>query len=276
MADVPSASLAARNVTLWLPPNYDPDGEPYPVIYAHDGQNLFVPGNSYGGVEWELDETAERMVLAGELPPVIIVGIWNTAKRWEEYAPQKVIESLPSSVFEAMQDPGGQPMERPELLADNYLRFIVEELKPMIDATYNTAPGRKHTAIMGSSMGGLISLYAAAEYPEVFGQAACVSTHWPLAAPEGPIADAATETMLDYLKQAKLDPDTQRLWFDEGTENLDSYYARHSGPIEAWFRSEGWDDTNAPFTVYPGADHNEASWASRSDDILSFLFGENP
>ena len=265
-----SAHVQPRNITIWLPDGYLPyGGERYPVIYAHDGQNLFQPGYSYGGVEWGLDETAERMMRAGDLPPAIIVGIWNTDKRWSEYAPQKVLERIDTS--------GGSTWlgdDAPELLGDAYLKFITEELKPYIDSTYETAPDAQNTMIMGSSMGGLISLYAAAEYPKTFGRAAAVSIHWPLAEPQGAIANQADAAMQAYLSEAKLNPETQRLWFDNGTETLDQFYPPHAAAMEAWFRANGWGDTQAIFKTYEGTEHSETAWAARADDILTFLLSD--
>jgi enterochelin esterase-like enzyme len=262
-----SAHVKPRNITIWLPDGYLPyGGERYPVIYAHDGQNLFQPGYSYGGVEWGLDETAERMMRAGDLPPAIIVGIWNTDKRWHEYAPQKVLERMDLSAGSAWAGEG-----TPELLGDAYLKFIVEELKPYIDSTYETAPDAQNTMIMGSSMGGLISLYAAAEYPETFGRAAAVSIHWPLAEPQGAIAAGANAAMQAYLSEAKLNPQTQRLWFDNGTETLDQFYPPRAAAMETWFRAQGWSESQAIFKTYEGTEHSETAWAARADDILTFL-----
>jgi predicted alpha/beta superfamily hydrolase len=142
-SDVASAHVAARNVDVYLPEGYDPSGSTrYPVLYMHDGQNLFSTETAYGGVEWRIDEVMDSLQLKA-----IVVGVWNSPKRFHEYAPM-------------------------DSLSDAYLRFLVTELKPFIDSTYATKPDRENTFIMGSSMGGLISLYAVSEYPEVFGGAA--------------------------------------------------------------------------------------------------------
>jgi len=262
-----SDHVASRNVTIWLPPNYDPDGAPYPVIYAHDGQNLFEPKTSYGGVAWELDDIAEQLIAEDKIRTPIIVGMWNTAEtRWLEYMPQKIMDAVRDDAFEGR--------ERPAVRSDAYLRFIVEEMKPYIDANYNTAADREDTVLMGSSMGGLISLYAISEYPDVFSRAACLSTHWSLALSEGPIADAAANAVMTYLETSALDKNLHKLWFDHGTLGLDASYARNAGPIENWFRSAQWDATEASFRVYEGSDHNEASWQERTDEVLIFLLGK--
>ena len=262
-----SAFVQPRNLSIWLPAGYGADPEMrYPVIYAHDGQNLFEPGYSYGGVEWGLDETAERLIKDGTLPPAIIVGIWNTDARWQEYAPQKVIESLTGDT--ASEWLGA---DLPELKGDAYLRFIVDELKPFIDTNYQTRPEQDHTFIMGSSMGGLISLYAVAEYPGTFRRAAAVSIHWPLTEPDGAMAQQADAAMQAYLAESGIDPAQHTIWFDHGTETLDAAYPPHAAAMEAWFRAQGWDDTQAIFKAYPGTDHSEGAWADRADQILTFL-----
>jgi predicted alpha/beta superfamily hydrolase len=262
-----SDHVQARNISIWLPPNYAADSETrYPVIYAHDGQNLFEPGRSYGGVEWGLDETAAALIGDGTLTPAIIVGIWNTNERWQEYAPQKVIESLSGETSSEWLGPN-----LPELKADDYLTFIVEELKPYIDATYATRPEAESTFMMGSSMGGLISLYALAEHPDTFSRAAAVSIHWPLTEPKGAMAQQSDAAMQAYLSESGLDPSKHTIWLDHGTETLDAAYPPHAEEMEAWFRAQGWTETQAVFRDFPGTDHSEGAWAARADQILTFL-----
>ncbi len=154
----------------------------------------------------------------GTLREAIVVGIWNTPKRFEEYMPAKALT-------EAAALPDGWPdmawMRKQKVVGDDYLRFIVEELKPWVDAKYRTLPGRADTSIMGSSMGALISLYALTEYPDVFGGAGCVSIHWPLG--DGIVAD--------YLARHLPPRDGHRLYFDYGTTTLDAATNRTSA---AW------------------------------------------
>ncbi|MEL7109379.1 MAG: alpha/beta hydrolase-fold protein [Pseudomonadota bacterium] len=267
----PSAFVKPRNITVWLPESYNSSGsETYPVIYAHDGQNLFEPDRSYGGVEWELDEAASKIMKDGTVGPSIIVGIWNTDERWQEYAPQKVVESLSGDTSSEWLGP-----HLPELKADAYLRFITEELKPFIDETYATRPDREHTHIMGSSMGGLISLYAVAEYPATFSRAAAVSIHWPLTEPEGAVAQQADEAMKNYLTTSGLTPSQHTIWFDHGTETLDAAYPPHASVMETWFREQGWDSDQAIFRTYPGTNHSEKAWAARAEEVLTFLLSED-
>ncbi len=128
-----------------------------------DGQNLFNAETSNIGEEWGIDEAITKISKDKKIPEAIVVGIWNTSKRYQEYMPQKPFNKLDRSIgAELLKVYGGVP------ISDNYLKFIVEELKPFVDSVYRTKPGRQETFIMGSSMGGLISMYAVCEYPQIF------------------------------------------------------------------------------------------------------------
>ena len=261
-AQVPSAHVPARDVDIWLPPGYgeDPDTR-YPVLYMHDGQNLFDPALSYTGVDWGVDEAMTRLIAAGRVAPAIVVGIWNTPARFPEYMPRKPV---PPQGLDF--GPGnGPPLPVERIASDAYLRFIVEELKPRIDATFRTKPGRDDTAIAGSSMGGLISIYAAAEYPEVFGRVGAVSTHWP----------AGDGLVVDWLADHLPDPATHWLWFDHGTATLEARYAPYQQRMDARLREAGYiEGGNWVTRVYEGAKHNEAAWRARIDEVLVFLLGD--
>lgn len=269
LTDVTSGHVAPRNVTVWLPPGYDASDERYPVLYMHDGQNLFEPGHAYGGKEWQVDEMMSTLIADGKIRPAIVVGVWNTDRRWQEYAPEAFVDALPATRRDAMTEAaGGAPV------SDDYLAFLVDELKPMIDARFRTLPRADDTLIAGSSMGGLISLYAASEYPETFGAAACVSTHWPLYDPSASDPETVIPAIKASLDAGGLDASIQRLWFDHGTINLDSHYAHYQEAMDAYLKALGFNAGNFESHVYPGADHNEASWANRLDDILVFLLGK--
>jgi enterochelin esterase-like enzyme len=271
----PSRYAAPRNVTVWLPPNYDPSGPPYSVLYMHDGQNLFDPATGYGGKEWGVDEAVARLMAQGAIRPTIVVGIWNTPARLREYVPSKAFDRLPERYMDRVRGLyGGDP------LSDGYLRFIVRELKPFIDRTYNTAPQRDRTSIMGSSMGGLISLYALAEYPGVFGSAGMVSTHWPLLLPPegGELSDADREAVASafeaYLRSALPRPGRHRLYFDHGSETLDRHYAAYQQRIDRLVEAAGWTrDRDWISRNFPGAAHNEDAWRARVEIPLRFLLG---
>ncbi|HZX29035.1 MAG TPA: alpha/beta hydrolase-fold protein, partial [Telluria sp.] len=173
-AAFPSRFVAARNVDVWLPAGYSP-ARRYNVLYMHDGQMLFDASTTWNGQAWQVDAAIARLVAAGRLPDTIVVGIWNNGPaRFAEFMPQKVLATMDAAALQDLDR--ASPGERPQ--ADAYLRFLVQELKPAIDRRYATWPDRAHTFLMGSSMGGLISLYGLVEYPDVFGGAACLSTHW--------------------------------------------------------------------------------------------------
>jgi predicted alpha/beta superfamily hydrolase len=174
LAPLDSKFVNRRNVDVWLPPSYSTDAaraQRYPVVYVHDGQNVFDPATSFIGVDWGIDETMTRLIAEQKVPEAIVVAIWNTPKRLAEYMPQPAIERAKESeldeVFKTV---------RQNPLGDAYLKYIVTELKPAVDARYRTLPDRAHTSVLGSSLGGLISLAAICKYPEVFGAAACLST----------------------------------------------------------------------------------------------------
>ena len=257
-----STNVVARQVSIWLPPGYDMSKRRYPVIYMHDGQNVFDPATAYGGKTWGVAEALVAMKREA-----IVVGVWNTKLRGREYFPQKLFALLPADQqANARQTHGGEP------LADAYLRFLVTELKPYIDRTYRTRPGPRDTSIMGSSMAGLISLYAMAEYPKVFGQAACVSIHWPLGNPEASDPDKITAAFKTYLATSKMRPGENRLYMDHGTLTLDSYYAPFAARMEAILPKLGWHrDSDWVSRAFPGTAHNEESWRARVDIPLAFL-----
>lgn len=267
---VTSAHVQPRNVTIWLPPGYDRSNRRYPVIYMHDGQNIFVPGRAYGGEEWGVDEALSRMIAAGQTRGAIVVGVWNTNLRGREYLPAKWLPLLPPETRTRIEAFHTGPS-----IADAYLRFLVEELKPRIDREFRTRPGRRDTAIMGSSMGGLISLYALGEYPHVFGQAAALSIHWPLANPAEAAPDeprAMIDAVGQWLAASRIDPRRNRLYVDVGTETLDAFYGPYADRFRPLMLERGWYPGCRGFErVFTGTAHNEAAWRSRLETPLGFL-----
>jgi enterochelin esterase-like enzyme len=262
-----------RRVVIWLPPSYSRRGTKHAVLYMHDGQNLFDKATAGYGMEWEIDEHLSKLIADRKVRPTIVVGIWNTPKRLQEYVPSKAFTSLPSEYRDKVRALyGGDP------LSDGYLKFIVRELRPMIDARFNVKTDRANTFIMGSSMGSLISLYAIDEYPQIFGGAGMMSTHWPLSfAPDGKaISQEDYETVSSaferYLRPALPDPRTHKLYFDHGTETLDAIYKQYQDRVDAVVAKRGYrQGANWLTRNYPGQKHNEISWASRVDVPLTFL-----
>ena len=262
-----------RRVVVWLPSGYDPKGAKQAVLYMHDGQNLFDTKTAGYGMEWQIDETLDRLIREKKVRPTIVVGIWSTPKRLQEYVPSKAFNGLPAEYRDKVRALyGGEP------LSDGYLQFLVKELKPAIDARFNVKTDRANTAIMGSSMGALISLYAIDEYPDVFGAAGMVSTHWPLVInpDDKPVSDAQYEavssTFERYLSPTLPDPRSHRLYFDHGSETLDSVYARYQDRVDAVVERRGYRQwSNTLSLSFPGQKHNEISWASRVAVPLQFL-----
>ncbi|MDI1319870.1 MAG: alpha-amylase family glycosyl hydrolase [bacterium] len=257
----PSALVPTRNIEVWLPPGYDENAtERYPVIYMHDGQNIFDPGAGFGGVSWEVDRALCRLIKGGKTRGAIVVGVANTGMgRFPEYMPRKA--ALGERVALLTRDAA---IPTALITSDAYLKFLVEELKPWVDRTYRTEPDRTHTFVMGSSMGGLISAYAICEYPEVFGGAGCVSTHLP----------AGDGAMIAYLAKHLPAPGTHKLYFDYGTETLDAMYEPYQLKLDGVLRAAGYTEGRDWITKkFPGAEHSERAWRQRVDVPLSFLLG---
>lgn len=269
----PSRHVAARKVLVWLPTAYDARRSArFPVIYMHDGQNLFDGKSAFAG-EWGVDEAITRMAARGDLRDTIVVGIVNTAARFSEYFPQKVAAHLPEAYRAAVLEMAGGALR-----GDAYLRFIVEELKPAIDRRFRTLTGAADTSVMGSSMGGLISLYAIGEYPRVFGQAACLSIHLPLAAPMAPYSrppegpEAVARALRAWLAGSAFDPTRNRVYLDHGTMTLDAAYPPFVKAVDAMLPTLGWvPGRTFELRSFTGTEHNERAWRERIDIPLAFL-----
>ncbi len=251
-----SKLVEPRSVDVWLPAGYTKNKK-YAVLYMHDGQNLFNPKESPGEVDWNVDETLQRLISEGKARDTIVVGIWNTARRIIEYAPQKAFDLENRKNIKKSSLAVPQKAE-----SDVYLRFIVTELKPFIDKNYSTKTERADTFIMGSSMGALMSLYAISEYPNIFGGAGCVSTHFPLG--EGVI--------LGYMEKFLPSPKTHKIYFDYGTETLDAGYEPYQKKADAIMKDKGYKQGKNWITrKFAGAEHSEKSWRERVDVPLEFL-----
>jgi predicted alpha/beta superfamily hydrolase len=224
-----------------------------------DGQNLFDPALAYGGVDWGIDEAMLRLIDAAGVPGAIIVGIWNSGeKRWLNYMPQRPAQ-LPG-VSASFAEWGRADLG--QVRSDDYLKFLVEELKPFIDTAYRTLHDQPHTLVMGSSMGGLISLYAVEEYPQVFGGAGCVSTHWP----------AGGNALVDDMAAHLPTPGRHKLYFDYGTATLDELYEPFQQRMDSHLQAAGYTRGTDWMTLkFEGAEHNEAAWRKRVDGPLRFL-----
>jgi enterochelin esterase-like enzyme len=238
----------------------------------HDGQMLFDSSDSWNHKEWMTDETISTLIREQKIEECMVVGIWNSEHRQGEYLPRKPFDTLSPALQEAVYqstNPGGQPFFNSKIVSDQYLMFMVSELKPFIDGRFSTLPDQANTYIAGSSMGGLISLYALCEYPEVFKGAACLSTHWTgtVTAANNPLPEA----FLQYLNKRLPDPEDHLLYMDHGTLGLDAQYGAIQEKADQIIRAKGYTDANFLTRVFPGDDHVETAWARRLPIAVEFL-----
>ncbi|WP_082106519.1 alpha/beta hydrolase [Kordia zhangzhouensis] len=272
VVDFPSNYIVPRNVDVWLPEDYSTDKK-YNVLYMHDGQMLYDASTTWNKQEWKVDEVATKLMSEGSVKDFIVVSPWNIAEiRWQDYFPQKAFDYLSADVQKKFREDAKKNNFSLQFNADNYLKFLTEELKPYIDTTYSVKTERKHTFVAGSSMGGLISMYAMCEYPKVFSAAACISTHWVGAQPmeNNPLPEA----FFAYMDANLPSPKTHRFYFDYGTETLDKYYPQYAPKVDAIFKKKGYRDGSINFLnrKFEGADHSENSWQKRLHIPFMFLF----
>jgi len=257
--------LAPRAVQVWLPPHFDRRTR-YAVLYMHDGQMLFGNERTWNGQSWDIDRTLASLIQKHLIRNVIVVAIANDpGRRHAEFFPEAALELLnPPALREAFvtQALGQRPA------ANAYLEFIVNVVKPAVDARYPTDPSREATFIMGSSMGGLISLYALCEYPQIFGGAAALSTHWIGSFERN---EAIPRSLREYLERKLPPPDTVRIYLDRGTEGLDALYDDAQREVDLLMQREGFTPPRFQSRTYPGAGHDEKAWRERVAEPLQFL-----
>ena len=232
-----------RDVLVWLPPGYDQSAARYPVLYMHDGQNLFDPDTAFNNESWRVGETATALIAAGRIEPPIIVGIYNTGEaRIDEYTPT-----------DDKKLGGGH--------ADDYGRMIIEELKPLIDRVYLTRPDADHTGIAGSSLGGLVSLHLGFTHPAVFTRIAALS----------PSVWWGRKAILKTIRESRSKPQL-RLWVDmgtaEGRRGLDDARLLKAALVGLGFA----DGVDLHYAEYEGATHCEQAWSERIGPVLEWLF----
>jgi predicted alpha/beta superfamily hydrolase len=231
--------LADRDLVVWLPPGYEASPrERYPVLYMQDGQNIFDPATSAFGVSWGVDKSADRMIRGGTIPPLIIVGIYNTRDREDEYMPGP--------------------------LAETYMDFMVGTLKPFIDSAYRTRPGRRETMVAGASSGGTIAFMLVWEHPDVFSRAMCMS----------PAFRIEKWDYVGTVLGTRHPPGDILLYMDVGSVELE---ARLEPGIEAMasaLETRGYR-AGKDFVVVqdPGAKHHESAWGRRFPEALRLLMG---
>ena len=259
-----SKYVTPRTIRVWTPKDYTAD-QKYDVLYMHDGQMLWDAQVAWNKQEWGVDEAMDSLIRMKKIRPAIVVGIDNSPDRIGEYCPDNIVEYL-DSVSVVYQDIKPQ--------GNAYLRFLVEEVKPFIDSIYSTYKDREHTWVMGSSCGGLISSYALCRYPEIFGGAACLSTHCTLAFPDPTQQDSAMMAAYRmYLKQ-HVPVNGAKLYMDNGDQTLDANYLMAQALINDMMYESGWDSTHYMYRFFPGTAHCEDDWRARLDIPLLFLLAE--
>lgn len=232
-----------REVIVWLPTQYlENPRKKFPVLYTHDGQNMVDPNTAFLNNDWRIDETIEALAAKGRITPPIVVGLYNTKDRFEEYADTE--------------------------LGRNYLNFIVKKVKPIIDDRFRTLKGKKHNCVMGSSMGGLISFLSAWYHPKVFGQVACLS---PMFWGKKMVNVKAWQMVEANPRQAI----KARVYMDNGTKDLERSLMPGCRHMLRVLKERGYrENDKLMWFKDEGAWHNEAAWANRVWKPLEFMFGK--
>jgi predicted alpha/beta superfamily hydrolase len=243
-----------RFLRVWLPPGYDETentNRNYPVLYLNDGQNLFEPSTSFTGVDWQVDETADRLIREGVVPPMIIVGIDNAGKdRIREYMPYRSVQPMIMRV---------QGIRYPD--------FLMREVMPFVARNYRVATGPENTGLGGSSLGALISLYTATARPGFFGRLLL----------ESPSLWATNRQMIKNSRRVRVWPErifTAIGTAEAGRKDKDRSAVDDVRELAAILRRAGLDDKRLALTIEEGATHHESAWARRFPSALSFLFGQ--
>lgn len=255
-----------RDLFLYLPPGYDQETETYPVLYMHDGQNLFDPNAFYGG--WKVDQVIDNLLTQGKMREVIVVGIANTPDRMDEYT--QVEDLLPA--YGGLL--GGE--------AALYAQHIVQEVKPYIDAHYRTQAARESTGVLGSSLGGLVSFYVGYDYPEVFRFVGGMSSTfgWGSLNLDNPtmidlIAGASKLPLQYYLDSGGDDGggcrDSDGDGINDDNANADDNYCETQQMYQV-LQNKGHTSADLKYVTVLGQEHNEASWNSRLPLVLTYFF----
>lgn len=270
-----SKYVTSRNVDIWLPEGYTKTKH-YTVLYMQDGQMLFDASITWNKQAWEVDDVLTELVSKGIIQNCIVVGVWNGGvTRHADYFPQKPFEQLPQkqqdSLYQVNRPNGNSVFQKYTVQSDKYLKFLVKELKPYIDSHYSVFTDSSHTFIAGSSMGGLIAMYALCEYPKVFGGAACLSSHWPgvFSVENNPIPSQ----LISYLKKQLPKANSRKIYFDFGTATLDAMYEPYQRMADRVMIAQGWDESHWITRKFEGDDHSENAWHKRLAIPLVFLLG---
>jgi enterochelin esterase-like enzyme len=243
-----------RFLRVWLPPGYDdPQNQTqhYPVLYLNDGQNLFESSTAFGGVEWQVDETADRLIREGAIPPMIIVGIDNTGKdRMREYMPHRSMHPVILRVQ-----------------GRHYPDFLIKEVMPFVESNYRVETRPDGTGLGGSSLGGLIALYTAIVRPGVFGRLLI----------ESPSLWASNRQVIKESRTVRIWP--EKIFLGVGTAEAGSPERSRTvvddvRELAAILRRAVLSESRLRVVIKEGAGHSEGAWAERFPEALQFLFGK--
>lgn len=262
-----SSLIGSRNVAVWLPPGFD-RRTPYDVLFMHDGQMLFDSTVTWNSQEWGVDEVISSLLARERISPLVVVAIDNAGdRRRAEYFPQSAASYVPDSVTRT-------PDWFTDLGADAYVTFLVTELRTWLFETHRLKATGDNSFLMGSSMGGLISMYAMTQAPEHFVGAACVSTHWPGDVPVPPEGEAyLAQAIQAYFRDALPTAGRHRWYFDFGTETLDQHYEAWQREADEHLTEKGYRQPVDWLTLkFEGANHSEDAWRERLHRPLEFLF----
>ena len=260
-----SKFVDARNVDVWLPDGYSL-AKKYNVVYMHDGQMLFDSTQTWNRKEWKVDEVFSQLIKDKKIEECIVVGIWNNgAERISEYFPNKIFYQLEEKTRTKLSE---KYCNGKSANGDSYLKFLVTELKPYIDKNFSTKEDKDHTFMMGSSMGGLISIYAISEYPNVIGGVACMSTAWLSSIEPNYEIPAAT---FEYLKKNLPSSTGHKIYMDYGTGESDKTYELTQSFVDLIAKGKGFNENNLMSKVYDKAQHNEVAWSQRLSVPVEFL-----
>jgi len=243
-----------RGLRVWLPPEYDADrnrNRYYPVFYLNDGQNLFDAATAFGGVEWQVDETADRMIRQEEVSPLIVVGIDNAQQnRMREYVPHRAVNP---------------PLLRP--LGKRYPDFLINEVMPFLFQRYRIARGQENTGLGGSSLGAIISLYTVLDRPGIFGRLLL----------ESPSLFISNRRLLRYSRLFRQWPEKIFLAMgtrEDGRPDRDRKVVEDVLELQRILQRSGLNENRLRVRIVEGATHSEAEWAKRFPEALAFLFGK--
>lgn len=265
----PSKNIKPRPVDVWLPENYSKDKK-FAVLYMHDGQNLFDSLSTWNKQEWMIDEVATDLMRKNITKDFIVVGIHNIPQiRWLDLFPEKAMQNLSEEQIKEAQSISNTKVDLEDFKGDEYLHFLVKELKPYIDNTYQVHTDKENTYVMGSSMGGLMSMYAISEYPTIFQGAACVSTHWVGAMPRE--NNPFPKAIFEYVEGNVPDATTHKIYFDYGNKTLDQFYPQYASQVDNIYLNNGYSEKNYRNLFFEGTNHSERSWQKRVEIPLTFL-----